>query len=143
MFHIVHPKRGERLFSGLFCISVSIGVTWLLWARPLSCAWFPSCPLHSIGIICPGCGSLRALDSLLAGHIRQALAFNILFVIFSPWLLFWLINHGMCAVAGKRIALVKQPSFLGWTILWMLLSYFLLRNMPFESFAWLKPHIVF
>ncbi len=39
--------------------------------------WFPSCPLHALtGLLCPLCGSLRALHALLVGAPVVALFLN-------------------------------------------------------------------
>ncbi len=53
---------------------------------------YPSCPLRSAtGLLCPGCGTLRALRDLTQGDVAAALAHNALFVAALPLALFsWL-----------------------------------------------------
>jgi hypothetical protein len=44
---------------------------------PTTTWWFPSCPLHALtGLLCPLCGSLRALHALLMGAPVVALFLN-------------------------------------------------------------------
>ncbi|RJP73032.1 MAG: DUF2752 domain-containing protein [Ignavibacteriales bacterium] len=43
------------------------------------------CPFHSVtGLYCPGCGGLRAVDSLLKFDFTNALRYNPLVVAFIP-----------------------------------------------------------
>ncbi|MFK8850591.1 DUF2752 domain-containing protein [Streptomyces sp. Ac-502] len=42
---------------------------------------YPSCPLRSAtGLLCPGCGTIRALRDLTQGDVAAALAHDALFV---------------------------------------------------------------
>jgi hypothetical protein len=48
---------------------------------------FPSCPFRSLtGLLCPGCGSLRATHDLLHGRVIEAFAHNALLVAALPLL---------------------------------------------------------
>jgi hypothetical protein len=77
----------------------------LLWVYfsfdPVKQALFPKCPsLWLTGWKCPGCGSQRALHSLLHGNVPEALQFNSLFVLSLPYVLFgFLLEY---TVWGKR-----------------------------------------
>ncbi len=52
--------------------------------------WFPKCPFRSItGFQCPGCGSQRAVSSLMNLDIIKAFKENRLLVISIPYLLFY------------------------------------------------------
>lgn len=140
MFRIIDSSHSERWFAGLLCFSALIAVIVLRWVQPLDNAWFPSCPLHSLGVFCPGCGTLRAIDSLLKGNMRQAVAYNALFIGFTPWFLIWGTNQAVCAMTGKRLAFTRQPPCLGWLVLGLVLVFFLLRNIPLDALIWLQPH---
>ena len=53
--------------------------------NPAASAWFPKCPfLLLTGLRCPGCGSQRAVHSLLHLDIGQAFACNALLVVSLP-----------------------------------------------------------
>src|SRR5882724_10704095 len=50
---------------------------------------FPGCIFYSLtGLYCPGCGSQRALSSLLHGGLLQAINYNILFIVCLPLLFY-------------------------------------------------------
>ncbi|MGL5683791.1 MAG: DUF2752 domain-containing protein [Marinifilaceae bacterium] len=50
--------------------------------------FFPPCPFYKLtGLQCPGCGSQRAIHSLLNGNITQAFGYNPLMVLSIPYLL--------------------------------------------------------
>src|SRR5215210_292225 len=52
-------------------------------------SFFPRCTFFTItGFLCPGCGSQRAVSSLLHGGLLQALHFNVLVVASFPFILF-------------------------------------------------------
>jgi len=142
LLRIVASTTGERAWAADFCICIgaAAALAMLHWVRPLGAPWFPSCPLHAIGILCPGCGTLRAIDSLLNGNLMQAIAYNVLFMGFMPWFMLWTGNLALTALVGRRIGLRRQPAFLGWAILAAVLVFFLLRNIPHETLAWLRPH---
>ena len=49
---------------------------------PTQYHFYPACILHrTTGLLCPGCGSLRALHQLLHGHLITAFRFNPLLVV--------------------------------------------------------------
>ena len=58
------------------CLAVATAI--LIFAfDPTTTWWFPSCPLHAFtGLLCPLCGSLRALHALLAGSPVAACFLN-------------------------------------------------------------------
>ena len=46
---------------------------------------YPQCPIHHyFGILCPGCGTTRALAALLRGHLLKALQLNALTTLGLP-----------------------------------------------------------
>ncbi len=55
---------------------------------PATTWWFPSCPFYALtGLLCPLCGSLRALHALLTGAPLTAFAFNPLLIAgLAAWL---------------------------------------------------------
>jgi hypothetical protein len=85
--------------GGRSCFSLSITITsfvlltaaLLLRFPPEQYAFlYPQCPIHHyLGILCPGCGTTRALAALLRGHIREALGLNALTTLSLPFLAAW------------------------------------------------------
>ncbi|HTA66586.1 MAG TPA: DUF2752 domain-containing protein [Xanthomonadaceae bacterium] len=140
---IVLPRRPEqRHWLPLAAlITGAIGGALLLRnANPYAAhSVLPPCPFHALtGLYCPGCGSTRALYSLLHGDLPQALAMNPLLVIALPWVALMALH-----AAGWRLRVlepllrsIERP--LPWLV--VLLGYALLRNLPFAPFTLLAPH---
>lgn len=109
---------------------------WLLTALLLLLHFFPSllrlypgCPLHRLtGLLCPGCGGLRALQLLSQGHPLKALRFNLLPVIILAFLL----------APPPYVRQLLCGRFFGIAILCILL-YGILRNLPWAPFVLLAP----
>lgn len=103
--------------------------------------FFPACPFHSLtGLYCPGCGSQRAISSLLHGNVYQALSYNSLLVASLPLL--------MCSAYGSVISVFRtqkanQAIFynpvVAKIILALVLTFWLLRNIPVYPFLILAP----
>lgn len=97
---------------------------------PSTTAIYPPCPFHAVtGFHCPGCGSLRALHSLLHGHIAAAMSQNPLMVICLPIL-------GLMFTSPKWIYRPWVP----WTAMVVLLAYGIIRNIPVAPLTSLAPH---
>jgi hypothetical protein len=59
---------------------------------PTEYSFYPRCPFYALTHwLCPGCGSTRALYSLLHGEWRAALHYNAMFTVLLPVVLGWLI----------------------------------------------------
>jgi len=103
--------------------------------------FYPLCVFHQVtGLLCPGCGSLRALHQLLHGNIYTAFRFNPLVVLCLPF------AFGLTAVCAVRKAR-DQPMFGPFRILCLMVFPFLLaalifgvwRNLPGAPLAMLPP----
>lgn len=80
------------------------------------------CPTQAIcGIDCPGCGSLRALHDLTAGHWAESMGHNALVV---PAILF--IAYATVRLPGTRWSLA-------WTVVFLVFT--VLRNLPGSPLA--------
>jgi hypothetical protein len=107
---------------------------------PASSNFFPKCIFHSLTQLeCPGCGSQRAIYALLHGNILQAADLNLLVVIFLPLLCYsGIITMGNTLFDRKW----KQPIFYSnhfvKIVLTLVLLFWLLRNIPLNSFRWLS-----
>ena len=91
---------------------------------------FPRCPFLSLtGLECPGCGSQRAVHSLLHGDIAAAFGFNALLVLMLPYLAVCIYLEFL---GGKRrfprlrrILMGKEACFV---LLGLFAGFFVLRN---------------
>lgn len=108
--------------------------------NPLKFHFFPKCPFYMLtGLYCPGCGSQRALHSLLHFHLAETFSYNFLFI---PALLV-LLYHSCIKILNtytptKRQSVFYTPTFP--VLLFIIVMLFwILRNIPFYPFSYLAP----
>jgi hypothetical protein len=96
---------------------------------PSYCSGYPVCRFHqATGLLCPGCGSLRALHQLLHGHWAAAFRFNPLLVSSLP-LVAWLAGRAAAKLwRGQSAAIAIHPAWL-WGGLAVSLAFGILRNL--------------
>ncbi len=104
---------------------------WVLYTFPPAAdTWYPKCVFRAAtGLLCPGCGSTRALHHLLHGRVEQAFQLN-------P-LLFVVLLVALCAlpslIRGRRPRFLEQPWF-AYATLAVLLCWWIVRNTPLYPF---------
>ena len=77
------PREGKFLWIAASVAAILFIVFYAL-VDPSS-VYLPRCPVFSLlGIKCPGCGSQRALHSLLNGELSEAWSYNPAFVCSLP-----------------------------------------------------------
>jgi hypothetical protein len=108
--------------------------------NPTEHDFYPTCQFHNLtGLLCPGCGSLRALHNLTHGEIATAFHCNPLLVVLLPLFVIigihWL-TRGRTAFKSDFLLLrpVNVLILLGVTI-----TFGVLRNLPGPAFAWMSP----
>ena len=107
---------------------------------PAQHTFFPPCLFHKLtGWDCAGCGGQRALHQLLHGHLLVAFRLNPLVFVLLPLLLYWLVLKLRANLTGKPEHQQTLPPVWAWIVLVLILSFAVLRNLPFEPFAWFKP----
>src|SRR5215472_13847455 len=71
---------------------------------PTEYSFYPRCPLYTATHwLCPGCGSTRALYSLLHGQWNAALHYNAMFTLLAPVVLAWSIFCFYCVMRYDRL----------------------------------------
>jgi len=105
-------------------------------------SFHPSCIFRTItGLNCPGCGSQRAISSILKGDIPQAAAYNILLLISLPFIIYSAVVAIINAFTAKQ---VQQTLFYkNWfikTVFIVVVLFWILRNIPIYPFTLLAPH---
>lgn len=104
---------------------------------PNQAGHYPTCPfLWLTGHTCPGCGSLRAVHDLATGRLDAALHRNPLTVLAIPLLvLMW--GSWVRRILRHRQREWVAPGWALWSLLGLVLAFWLLRNLP--GFGWLGP----
>jgi hypothetical protein len=98
---------------------------------------YPTCGLyHWTSLLCPGCGSLRALHHLTHGELGAALQRNALVILALP-----AAALGALALRFPSAMALLRPHFkwMGWVVGGAVVLFGILRNIPVEPFSWLAP----
>ncbi len=100
---------------------------------PRQYPFYPVCFFHkTTGLLCPGCGALRAMHQLLHGHLATAFRFNPVLV-FSLPILAWIgARYRWRKARNEPAALGLRPFWL-WLILVAVLVVSVLRNLHRRS----------
>ena len=133
------PAAYRPLFLFSMLMLAVVASLLLFFFEPGSYNFYPRCLFHqTTGLLCPGCGSLRAFHQLLHGHLAAALHLNVLFV-------FSLIPASLFAARSFLFALKREtrpldfhPAWFG-AALFIGLLFGVLRNLPFAHAASLAP----
>jgi hypothetical protein len=106
--------------------------------------FYPRCVFHWLtGWHCPGCGATRCLYSLLHGDLAQALAYNPLFLIASPFLIYGGLRLGYEMATGKKApGKIHTPTWTMPVVLAILLAFWIARNIDAFPFSVLAPHVL-
>lgn len=98
----------------------------------------PKCFFHELtGFYCPGCGVQRSFHAILHGHFLTAANFNLLFVLFLPLIIYFILVF-VLDKKHSRSSFVYKPNF-SIAIVIIVVSFWVLRNLPFAPFSWLAP----
>lgn len=91
--------------------------------------FFPRCPFYMLtGLKCPGCGSQRAIHSLLHGDVSQALSFNLFLVVAIP-LIAVLYYAEYRRKSHPRLYMLLNSKYVIWTALALVCGWWLIRNI--------------
>ncbi len=90
--------RGRRMLAPAFTIGALALATLALHVRdPHQHASWGLCPSAMVGIYCPGCGGLRAVNDLTRGDVGAALSSNVVVTALIPvatlWLALWAVDR--------------------------------------------------
>jgi Protein of unknown function (DUF2752) len=112
-----------------------------LYVKPPQAYGIPPCPFYALtGAYCPGCGALRAVHSLLHGHLAQAFGFNPLLVLLLPFLLLAGAGEALTMWTGKSRRIEVPPRW-GWAVFGLIVAFWVLRNVPGAAFDVLRPAV--
>ncbi len=132
--------RSSAVLTGLIMGGVlALGGLVLFYFDPSRHGFYPVCLFHrSTGLLCPGCGSLRALHQLLHGNLAAAVRDNALLVCVLPFLAGLALRCWLTHARKTSVPWGIRPLWL-WGGLAVLLVFAVLRNLPGPAFAWLRP----
>jgi hypothetical protein len=137
-------KRLPKPFKILFLIAgilLASGFVYLYYnINPAGQEWMPKCPFHTFtGFHCPGCGSQRAIHDFLHLNFLDGFKHNFLLglgVLVMFYKVFLIIRSRF--YPEKSSNLLYSPK-VPWIILILIISFWVLRNLPFAPFSYLAP----
>jgi hypothetical protein len=102
----------------------------LLWRfEPQGQIFFPRCTFHQVtGLLCPGCGGLRATHALLHGDLRSAWRLNPLFVALLPVGAYCFGAWAIQRMTGRRLPQPLEFRYLWVVMLVLILGFGIVRN---------------
>lgn len=98
----------------------------------------PKCPFHMLtGLDCPGCGSQRAIHSMLNGDFEAALRYNALLVLAIPYLALYaltavlprIFRNARLKAVCCRVGLLLFHGKAVWVVLAVVLVFWAGRNI--------------
>ncbi|WP_372947785.1 DUF2752 domain-containing protein [Mariniphaga sp.] len=127
------------IYGGLLIALAALAVLFFV-LDPAEHVFFPRCIFHSLsGWYCPGCGSQRAIHSLLHLNITGVVQNNILFLP-AVLVIFYHYTH---PILNKKLNW-RLPNILylkntPWVIFGIILLFWVLRNLTVYPFSVLAP----
>ncbi len=117
--------------------SVTVGALVLFFFDPSRFHFYPVCVFHqATGLLCPGCGGLRAVHQLLHGHLYEAFRFNPLVFLGLIFLAGWLGGRAWQKPGPQSTrSSIRQVWY--WIVPFLVLSlaFVVWRNVPGSFFA--------
>jgi hypothetical protein len=134
-WRLSNPLRRLGLPALLIAALTALAALVLFCFDPSLYAIYPVCWFHrTTGLLCPGCGSLRALHQLLHGHITTAFRFNPLLMGSLPFVLWWAARFAVRPAHQQPASLPVHPRWL-WLFLAAAVAFTVWRNVPGAPFA--------
>lgn len=118
-----------------------IGVAVLFYVLdPNQYVLFPKCAFHSLtGAYCPGCGSQRALHSLLHLDFAGVVSYNFLFLPAALLLLYHYSHPFLNNIFNWKLPNIFYMKYTPIVILAVVILFWILRNLPVYPFSALAP----
>ena len=109
----------------------SLAATTLLLLPPAQYRFYPQCPIYdSLHLLCPGCGTTRALAALLRGHLAEALRFNALTTLMLPIVIAYAIRSYRHFLNREPMHWPQLPSSLLYAVAAIAVIFSIGRNLP-------------
>jgi len=89
------------------------------------------CPFHLVtGYLCPGCGITRALFALLEFNFSKAITYNLLIVIYAPFILMYFLYQDYLFIYDKEDKIIKRiPDIIWYLLIVVAILFGVIRNI--------------
>jgi len=116
-----------------FCMSIIV-LGLVLNEYPPERYMYVPCLFHlTTGLHCPGCGSTRAVSSILHGDVALALKNNLLIILWGPYLIYRGIQSVRSWIDQEPKHIWEPPKRSILVFLILTLMYTILRNLPIQA----------
>lgn len=134
----MHPNRALGVALGVLVLVVA--AVHLRQSGPQS-SFMPPCLFHKFtGLHCVGCGMTRATHAALNGRFVEAFQYNPLGIFLLPLALFGIALEILAWVRGSTGGPRLRMGRTGlWVLFWLVLGFWVLRNIPVWPFTILAP----
>jgi hypothetical protein len=108
---------------------------------PAAVPWLPACSFHRLtGLHCAGCGMTRAVHATLQGRLAEAFRYNPLGMILLPGFGVWLaLRLPRWLRKGPPETRSLPAGAWPWWVIGLILTFWIVRNLPFHPFTLLAP----
>jgi hypothetical protein len=119
---------------------ISILAALFYFLNPAEHQLFPKCIFYSTtGYHCPGCGSQRAIHSLLHLDFAGVVSNNILFLPAALLVIYHYVHPLLNKLFNWKLPNIFYYKSTPWIILVIVVLFWILRNLPFYPFTFLAP----
>lgn len=117
-------RRLKLIIIPILCIAIILLRNQIIYMT----RYFPKCFFYDkTGYLCTSCGNTRSVIYLLKGYIIKSLRYNIAPVTLLIILILSYVQYVM-EYFGKNIQIFRKNTKLLWSILGILIAYYILRN---------------
>ncbi|MFC4784637.1 DUF2752 domain-containing protein [Nocardioides sp. MAHUQ-72] len=136
---LTRPGRLQRLSLPLAAGALAVAGTLALHLRdPHASGSWGFCPVALLGLSCPLCGSLRAVNDLTHLDLVAAASSNLLLVVAAPFVVaLWARRLVACWRGGAAMAPLRIPRAAWVAFVAVLAVFTVARNLPVGG--WLAP----
>ena len=125
----LHGRATNISHAAAPLIAIASAVVLLLLFPPTRYTFYPQCPIYrSFHLLCPGCGTTRAIAALLRGRLNEALRLNALTTLMLPIATAYAIQIYRSYLSGKPIHWPQPSRITIYTILCITIIFTIVRN---------------
>lgn len=117
----------------LLAIITIAGIVVITYYPPTTHQYIPCIFNVATGLHCAGCGTTRAISSLLQGNIFEACRNNLLLFIWGPYCIYMLFKKILSEYFNMPYTVWQPGKKTIHVLIAILIIYTVLRNLPFEQ----------
>lgn len=130
----VGPKVRRLVGPAVVLAGTAAVVTLVATIDPHEPGHYPTCPLLlTTGLYCPGCGTLRMINSLAHGRVGPAFGLNPLVFLLLPVFGYLWVRWVKLSVRGEPMGSAVLRPRVVYVFVAVVAVYWVVRNLPFAS----------